>query len=164
LYRLTGEGSVKPVIDRVTISNGLAWSPDDRRMYFIDSASFRIDVLDYDVDTGEAVNRRPLVELPKQDGLPDGMTIDVDGCLWVALYDGSAVRRFTPDGALDREVRLPVARVTSCAFGGAGLGDLYVTSARAGLGEVELGEQPLAGGLFVVRSGTRGFPEVPFGG
>ena len=164
LYRVTADGSVLRVLSQVTISNGMAWSPDDTRMYYIDTTTFRVDVLDYDADAGEATNRRTLVELPERGGLPDGMTIDTDGCLWVAFFGGWAVRRYTPDGRLDREIRLPVAQITSCAFGGPRLEDLYVTSARVGLSESELQLQPLAGALFVVRPGVGGFAEVPFAG
>lgn len=164
LYRLASDGSILRVLSDVTISNGMAWSPDDSRMYYIDSITRRVDVLEYDADTGDATNRRALVEFPGQGELPDGMTIDTDGCLWVAFFGGWAVRRYTPDGRLDREIRLPVAQITSCAFGGPRLEDLYVTSARVGLSESELQLQPLAGALFVVRPGVGGFAEVPFGG
>ena len=133
-------------------------------MYFIDSTTRRVDVLDYDLETGRASSRRPLVGLPEGAGLPDGMTVDAEGCLWVAAWDGWAVHRYRPSGELDRIVRLPVARVTSCAFGGPDLDDLYVTTARTGLSEAELREQPLAGCLFVVRPGVTGRAATPFGG
>lgn len=164
LYRIDGDGTVRRVLAGVTISNGTAWSPDDRRMYYIDTATHRIDVFDFDIASGIAEARRPLVEIPPDAGLPDGMTVDSAGCLWVAFYDGWCVRRYTPDGELDRRIPLPVARVTSCAFGGPDLADLYATTASNGLTDAELGEQPLAGGLFVIRPGVTGLPEAPFAG
>lgn len=164
LYRVEPDGSVERVITGVSISNGIDWSPDDRRMYFIDSATRRIDVLDYDLATGRATGRRPLIELPGDAGLPDGLTVDAEGSLWVATWDGWSIRRYSPMGALDRIVRMPVARPTSCAFGGPDLADMYVTSARGGLSTSELAAQPLAGALFVVRPGVRGLKATPFGG
>lgn len=164
LYRVDLDGSVERVLVDVTISNGIDWSPDDRHMYFIDSATRRVDVLDYDLATGCPTGRRALIELPEGTGLPDGMTVDAEGYLWVALWDGWSVRRYSPSGDLDRIVWLPVARVTSCAFGGPNLSDLYITSASAGLSASELARQPLAGGLFVVQPGVRGLEATPFGG
>jgi sugar lactone lactonase YvrE len=164
LYRVDPDGSVARTLTGVTISNGIDWSPDDRSMYYVDSATRRVDVLDYDLATGSATGRRPLIELPEDAGLPDGLTVDAEGCLWVALWDGWAVRRYTPAGVLDRVVGLPVSRPTSCAFGGPDLRELYVTSARSGLSTAEQARQPLAGGLFVVRPGIGGLPATPFAG
>jgi sugar lactone lactonase YvrE len=164
LYRVEPGGRPDPVLTGLTISNGIAWSPDERRMYFIDSATSRVDVLDYDPATGAATGRRPLLEIPEDAGVPDGMTVDAEGCLWVATWDGWSVRRYTPNGRLDRVIRLPTARVTSCAFGGEGLSDLYVSTARHGLSGAQLAAQPLAGGLFAVRPGVGGLPAAPFAG
>jgi len=164
LYRVDVDGSVERVLADVTISNGLDWSPDGQRMYYIDSATRRVDAFDYDPSTGRASRRRALVQLREGTGLPDGMTVDAEGYLWVAIWDGWSVRRYRPSGDLDRIVRLPVARVTSCAFGGPDLSDLYVTTARAGLSPSDLADQPLAGDLFVVHAGVRGLAATPFGG
>ena len=164
LYRVDPDGSVERILVDVTISNGIDWSPDDRLMYYIDSATRRVDVLDYDLTTGRASGRRALIRIPEGAGLPDGMTVDAEGCLWVALWDGWSVRRYSPSGDLDRIVQLPVARPTSCAFGGPDLTDLYVTSASTGLSASELAAQPLAGSLFVARPGVRGLEATPFGG
>lgn len=164
LYRVDPDASVERVLVDVTISNGIDWSTDGRFMYYVDSAMRRVDVLDYDMATGHASRRRTLIELPEDAGLPDGMTVDGEGYLWVAMWDGWSVRRYSPAGDLDRIVRLPVSRVTSCAFGGADLDDLYITSASTGLSEVEKKDQPLAGGLFAVRPGVRGREATPFGG
>jgi sugar lactone lactonase YvrE len=164
LYRVDPDASVERVLVDVTISNGIDWSPDDRFMYYVDSAERRVDVLDYDLATGRASSRRTLIDLSADVGLPDGMTVDAEGYLWVAMWDGWSVRRYSPSGDLDRIVGLPVSRVTSCAFGGANLTDLYVTSASSGLSDAETEDQPLAGGLFVVRPGVRGREATPFGG
>ena len=163
-YRIGAEGSLAVIASPTSISNGIDWSPDDRLMYYIDSATHRVDVFDFDLASGTALDRRPFISFEESAGLPDGMTVDAEGCLWVAFYDGWAVRRYTPAGALDRIIGLPAARITSCAFGGPDLSDLYVTSASAGLGEAQLAEQPLAGGLFVIRPGVAGLPATPFAG
>lgn len=164
LYRVEAGRAAVPVLDRLTISNGIGWSPDDRLMYFVDSAERRLDVLDYDLASGTATGRRPLVELPPGAGFPDGLTVDAEGFVWLALWDGWAVRRYAPDGRLDRVVALPVARPTSCTFGGPDLADLYVTSARDRLSPADLVAQPLAGALFVLRPGVVGQPMAAFAG
>ena len=164
LYRLDPDGSVTKMVDGVTISNGLAWSADDRTMYYIDTPTQRVDAFDYDADTGDIANRRPVVQIPKEDGSPDGMTIDAEGFLWVALYGGSAVHRYSPDGELERVVRLPASNVTSCAFGGPDLDDLFITSARQELSDEQLAAQLHAGALFDHRPGVRGLPVERFAG
>jgi sugar lactone lactonase YvrE len=164
LYRLDADHRVVRVLSRVTISNGIAWSADERTMYYIDSPTYGIDAFDFDLASGDVSNRRRLVELPRAWGLPDGMTIDEEGFLWVAFWGGSAVRRITPDGDVAAPIEFPVSRVTSCAFGGEDLSDLYVTSARIGLTDAELRAQPQAGALFRLRPGVRGLPSHPFAG
>jgi sugar lactone lactonase YvrE len=161
LYHLGPDGRVSRALDRLTISNGMAWSADGETMYFIDSATHRIDAFSFDPPTGEIGHRRPVVDIPPEHGWPDGMTIDADGGLWVALWRGSAVHRYV-DGRLDREVRLPVSLTTSCAFGGDDLDELFVTSATEGLTAEERAAQPLAGAVFRVRPGVRGMPAVPY--
>lgn len=164
LYRLDGDHLPTKVLTDVTTSNGLGWSLDQRTMYYIDSPTYRIDALDYDITSGAVSNRRSHVEIPRSWGLPDGMTVDEEGFLWVAFWGGSAVRRLAPDGRVDAIVRFPVTQVTSCAFGGPDLSDLFVTSARSGLTDAALSQQPLAGGLFRVRPSVRGLPSRPFAG
>ncbi len=165
LYRLEPDGRVESMVAGVTISNGLAWSSDGRTFYYIDSSSRRVDAFDHDPMTGSLANRRPFVTLPDDEpGVPDGMAIDSAGCLWVALWGGWALHRYRPDGALEAVVPLPAARVTSCAFGGNDLEDLYITTASIGLSATELAEQPHAGGLFRVRAGVRGVAATPFAG
>jgi sugar lactone lactonase YvrE len=163
LYRLDPDRSVERMLDGVTTSNGLAWSADDRTMYYIDTATGGVDAFDYDAGTGSIANRRRFVDVPGP-GMPDGMTIDEAGCLWVALWRGSAVHRYRPDGSLDRVVDIPCELVTSCAFGGPDLDELFITSAREGLDERALADQPLAGSLFRCRPGVRGLPTVAFAG
>ena len=164
LYRLDADHRLTKFLTDVTTSNGLGWSPDQRTMYYIDSTTYRIDAFDYDVTSGAASNRRPHVETPRSWGLPDGMTVDEEGFLWVAFWGGSALRRLAPDGRVDATVRFPVTQVTSCTFGGPDLADLFVTSARSGLTDAALSEQPLAGGLFRLRPGVHGLPSPPFAG
>jgi sugar lactone lactonase YvrE len=163
-YRIDPDGTVATVASPTTISNGIEWSADGSLMYYIDTATQRMDVFDFDVESGNATARRPFIHFDESFGIPDGMTSDAEGCLWVAFYDGWAVRRFTPAGRLERTVELPAARTTSCCFGGPGLDRLYVTSARDGLSRSELAEQPHAGALFVIEPGATGLPITPFAG
>jgi sugar lactone lactonase YvrE len=162
LYRLGADRRPATVLTGVTVSNGLGWSSDRTTMYYIDSPTHRIEVFDFDLDSGELANRRTLVHLPANWGLPDGMTVDEEGFLWVAFWSGSAVRRFDPVGKVVSTIEFPVSQVTSCAFGGDDLAELYVTTARDSLSEAQLEGQPLAGALFRLRPGIRGLPEHPF--
>ena len=158
LSRFTGDGSVDLVLDDVAVSNGTGWSPDGSLMYYIDSPTRRIDVFDH--ADGRVGDRRPFVEIEDGAGFPDGLTVDADGCVWVALWDGSAVRRYTPAGELDRVVELPVPRVTACAFAGPDLADLYITTARVGLKS----PLPLSGSLLVVPGAGKGLAQPAFAG
>jgi sugar lactone lactonase YvrE len=123
-----------------------------------------VDVFDVDRDTGLVARRRQFVDLARAPGFPDGLTVDADGCLWVAMWDGGAVHRYTPTGVLDRVVGVPATRTTACAFGGPGLGDLYITSATAGLDPAKRADQPLAGSLFVLPGAGAGLPGHAFTG
>jgi sugar lactone lactonase YvrE len=152
LYRLDPDRSLHRMLTGVTTSNGLDWSPDGRTLYYNDSPTGGVDAFDHDLATGAITNRRRLVTIDR--GRPDGLTVDADGCLWTALWLGWAVRRYTPEGRLDRTVELPVKRVTSCAFGGAGLDTLFITTASAQPDDPE--PQPHAGSLFAIRPGTTG--------
>ncbi|WP_053717105.1 SMP-30/gluconolactonase/LRE family protein [Saccharothrix sp. NRRL B-16348] len=160
LARVEPSGDAKVVLDKVSVSNGIGWSPDTRLMYYIDSAERRIDVLDYDRETGEATNRRPLAEVSR--GLPDGLTVDASGAIWVALWGGAALHRYTPDGVLDREIELPVGQPTACCFGGVDFTDLYVTTARVGLSGDASSE--LAGSVLVLPGVGEGLPSTAFAG
>ncbi|GAB2326821.1 SMP-30/gluconolactonase/LRE family protein [Streptomyces griseoincarnatus] len=159
LSRVTGDGTATVLLDDVTVSNGTGWSPDGRLMYYIDTPTRRVDVFDFGGD-GTLAGRRPLAEIEAGAGFPDGLTVDADGCVWVALWDGGAVRRYTPSGELDRVIELPVPRVTCCTFGGPGLTDLYVTTARVGL----TAPHPLAGSLLVVPGAGKGVAQPAFAG
>jgi len=163
LYRLDPDGTVTELFGGVTVSNGIAWSPDNATMYYIDSLQGGVDAFDYDASTGEISDRRRAVETPR-DGFPDGMTVDADGGLWVAFHGGGAVRRFDPDGTLSETIELPVRLVTSVAFGGEDLSDLYITTDASRLDEDALREQPLAGSLFRCRPGVAGQPQHAFAG
>ncbi|GGW30027.1 SMP-30/gluconolactonase/LRE family protein [Streptomyces caelestis] len=158
LSRVTGEGTVEVVLDDVAVSNGTGWSPDGRLMYYIDSPTRRVDVFDH--ADGRISGRRTLAAIEEGAGFPDGLTVDAEGCVWVALWQGSAVRRYTPGGELDRVIELPVPLVTACAFGGPGLTDLYITTARTGLTE----PPALAGSLFVVPGAGKGLAQPAFAG
>jgi sugar lactone lactonase YvrE len=164
LYRLAAGGEIERAIAGTTISNGLAWSPAGDRMYFIDSTTQRIDVLDFDAASGDVADRRALVRVDPRDGLPDGMTVDAEGGLWVCLFGGGAVRRYSPEGALEAAIALPVTNPTSPVFGGADLRTLYVTSARHRLSPDQLAVEPLAGAVLALRPGVRGLPGNRFAG
>lgn len=158
LSRFTGAGSVETVLDDVAVSNGTGWSPDGRLMYYIDSPTRRVDVFDH--DGHHITGRRTFAEIEDGAGFPDGLTVDADGCVWVALWDGGAVRRYTPEGELERVISLPTPRVTACAFGGADLTDLYITTARVGLEA----PHPVAGSLLVVPGAGKGLEQPLFAG
>ncbi|MGW6646491.1 SMP-30/gluconolactonase/LRE family protein [Streptomyces iakyrus] len=158
LSRVTGEGTVEVVLDDVAVSNGTGWSPDGRLMYYIDTPTRRVDVFDH--ADGRISGRRTLAVIEEDAGFPDGLTVDAEGCVWVALWQGSAVRRYTPGGELDRVIELPVPLVTACAFGGPDLTDLYITTARTGLTE----PPALAGSLFVVPGTGKGLAQPAFAG
>ena len=159
LYRMDPDHRVTRLLAGVTISNGIGWSPDDRRMYYVDSATRRVDVFDYDPASGAIAGRRPFVSLPPGDALPDGLATDAAGGVWVALWGGSAVHRYGPDGRLDRVVPVPARNVTCCAFGGAGLDELYVTAA-AGPGAADGALYRIPAGV----AGVTGLPAHPFRG
>ena len=164
LYRVEPDWSFEQVVGGVTQSNGIAWSPGGSQMYFIDSATQGIDVFDYDIGTGSIGNRRRLVTIERAHGIPDGMTADSEGNVWVACFGGAAVRCFSPSGEQLEEVFFPVTQVTSCAFGGPGLADLYVTSAAYRLSTDQWKREPHAGATFVCRPGAVGTPASSFAG
>jgi sugar lactone lactonase YvrE len=164
LYRVEPDGAARVVLDGVGCSNGLGFSPDGALAYYADTVTHRIDVLDVvpaSVDPRGLVRRRPFVAVDPADGVPDGLTVDAEGGVWVALWGGSAVRRYSPAGALDAELRFPATQVTACTFGDDGLGALYVTTSRQGLAARE---QPEAGSVFRVDAGVAGLPVTPFAG
>ncbi|MDQ6857770.1 MAG: SMP-30/gluconolactonase/LRE family protein [Chloroflexota bacterium] len=163
LYRIDARHEVQRMLGDLTISNGMAW-PDERRMYFIDSAAGGVDVFDLDAVSDSIANRRRVIDIPGTLGVPDGMTLDADGMLWVAVWDGGVVRRYRPDGALDAEIRMPVSQPTSCAFGDRDLGTLYITTARDELTPAEASAEPHAGALFACRPGVQGRRSAEYAG
>ncbi len=165
LYCMDTDRSVRRMFGGVTCSNGIAWSLDRSTMYYIDTPTRQVDAFDYDVETGEIANRRAAVTVPEKMGKPDGMTIDAEGMLWIAMWEGSRVTRWDPRaGTLEQTIPIPALRVTSCAFGGENLDELYVTTARIRMTETQLAEQPHAGGVFRVRPGVRGIEAHEFVG
>jgi sugar lactone lactonase YvrE len=164
LYRFDPDGTCHEMVGSITVSNGLSWSPDDRTMYFADSYVRTIFSFAFDPESGALGNRRIFAELPAGAGVPDGATVDAEGFLWSANFDGGCITRYAPDGRVDRVVRMPVQRPTSCAFGGDGFGILYVTSASSGLTDEQCSAAPLAGGIFALDVGVKGLPEPRFAG
>jgi len=165
LYCLDTDWSIKKVLKNVSVSNGIAWSPDNSKMYYIDSPTKKVMTYDYDLATGTIRNPRVAVSIPNSMVLPDGMTSDEEGMIWVALWNGSAVTRWNPKtGKLLEIVNVPTTLTTSCVFGGDDLRELYITSARIGLEEKILAKEPYAGGLFAVNTRARGIPTHAFGG
>lgn len=160
LYRLAPDGTVTVELTDVTISNGLEWSPDGSLAYYNDTPTGRIDVFDWAPGTG-LTGRRTFAEIPEADGYPDGLTVDSEGGVWVALYAGGAVRRYSPEGVLDEVVEVAAGRVTACTFGGADLRQLFITTSREGLAP---GEDPLAGSIFIATPGVTGLPARSFAG
>ncbi len=162
-YVLDGDGSVRKAIDGLTNSNGLGWSPDGRTLYHIDTPTLEVRAFDFDLDSTTLSGRRTVVRFPDGVGRPDGMCVDAEGFLWIAHWNGGCVSRWNPvDGRQLESVSLPVRRVSSCCFGDADLGTLYITTARHGLSEEELERQPIAGGIFSFRPGVPGLPMTPF--
>ena len=164
LYRLDPDLSVHTMLRGITVSNGISWSLDDTLMYYIDSPTRHVDVFDFDADLGTISNRRVLIDMTGEIGVPDGMTVDAEGYLWVAIAGGGQVRRYAPDGRRDRVIKFPVSLTSACAFGGPHLTDLYVTSISLSLSSHDLEKQPHAGGLFRTRPGPRGLPPKAFAG
>ncbi|NWK54953.1 SMP-30/gluconolactonase/LRE family protein [Verrucomicrobiaceae bacterium N1E253] len=155
LYRMEKDHSLTRMVSNVSISNGIAWSNDT--MYYIDTLTSIVEAFDYDNATGTISNRRPICKIPTDLGYPDGMNIDAEGKLWVALWGGSAVARIDPTpGKITDLYRLPTSQITNCTFGGDDLQDLYITTAKEGLSEEQLAAQPLAGKVFIIRTTAKG--------
>jgi sugar lactone lactonase YvrE len=160
LYRLDPDATVTVVLEGVTVSNGLDWSPDGSRAYYNDTDTYRTDVFDYDADSGLTA-RRPFVEVSADVGRPDGLTVDSEGGIWLAINRGGAVHRYTPNGDLDAVVEVPARKVTACTFGGPRLDELFITTSRE---DLEPGDDPLAGSVFRAEPGVRGLPVREFAG
>jgi sugar lactone lactonase YvrE len=159
LYCLEADYSVRKSVPGVIVSNGIGWSPDGKTMYYIDSPTKRIVAYDFEVDSGKMSQPRTVVVIPESGGLPDGMTVDAEGMLWVAHWGGWQISRWNPQtGQQLSAIALPVAQVSSCAFGGADLDELYITTAGVRQSEEELARQPHAGGIFRVKLPVPGTP------
>ncbi|MGG5823704.1 SMP-30/gluconolactonase/LRE family protein [Falsiroseomonas sp. HW251] len=162
LHRLDAQGA-QLMQAGLHVPNGLGFSRDNRLLYLADSARRRVDVFDFDLASGSIANRRVFASFGEDEGVPDGLAVDEEGGVWIALWDGWRVVRHAPDGRLDRVIHLPVPRPTSCCFGGADLGTLYVTSARVRLSAAQLAEAPLSGSVFALDpGGVRGLPDHAF--
>ena len=163
IYSLTADGRSAIHERGFACGNGPGFSPDGRILYFSDTMLRKVYAFDLDTRTGALGNQRIFTEFTEEQGMPDGMTVDAQGGIWICHWEGWRVTRFLPSGEIDREVRLPVPLVTSCAFGGEGLDTLYITTATVGLDAATLAKAPLAGSLFAVRPGEIGLPEPVFG-
>ncbi|OHB17417.1 MAG: hypothetical protein A2544_01965 [Candidatus Zambryskibacteria bacterium RIFOXYD2_FULL_43_10] len=161
LYMLDTSCQIHKKYSPVTISNGICWSLDNKQMYYIDTPTQQILVFDFDLLNGEIRNSKALVTIDKDGGSPDGMTIDANGCLWIALWGGGAVICYDPkSNKFLYKIDLPVSQVSSCAFGGENLDELYITTAKADL----LKKEQLAGALFKIKTGIQGLPTSSFNG
>lgn len=157
LYRLNKDKSIHKMVGNVSISNGIVWSNNHTKMYYIDTPTHKVMGYDYNNETGEIMNAQVAVEIPTEMGSPDGMTIDENGNLWIALWGGFAVGCWNPgNGELLNTVKVPAKNVTSCAFGDDDLGTLYITTAREDNNNEELEKYPNSGGLFKTRPGVKG--------
>jgi sugar lactone lactonase YvrE len=165
LYRLDPDLSVHKMLGNIGISNGIAWSLDQATLYYIDSLAYTVRAFDYDIDTGDIENERVIIRVPKEVGLPDGMTIDTEGMLWIAHFGSSRVCRWHPgSGELLETILLPASQITACAFGDQNLDTLYITSAAIGLSAEALKREPHAGALFSVKPGCQGIKAFRFRG
>jgi len=162
LYRLDPDHSVHTMETGLTISNGIGWGADNQVMYFVDSLRYVIYAYDFDLEAGLVSNRRAFVQFSKDKGVPDGLTVDRDGCVWCAIYGGGRITRFDPQGKIIAEIELPVSQPTSCAFGGENFSELYITSASEGLSDAALETEQMAGDLFVIKTKVKGRPEPKF--
>ncbi|HZT44189.1 MAG TPA: SMP-30/gluconolactonase/LRE family protein [Chthonomonadaceae bacterium] len=158
LYRLDTDGAITRVLEDIACSNGMGFRRDGRTMYYTDSERYTIYAFDYDAKTGALSNRRIFAQNPESEGLPDGMTVDVEGCIWSARWDGSCLVRYTPEGTEILRVAFPVKKVSSVVFGGPDYTDIYVTTAGGDKKETDGAE---AGALYRLRMGIRGVPEFP---
>jgi sugar lactone lactonase YvrE len=165
LYSYSNTGTLKTLLTGTRISNGLTWSPNYQTFYHIDTPTRQVTAYDYDLASGEIANPRLAVNIPPRLGWPDGMTSDMEGMLWVAMWGGEKLTRWNPaTGDLLEAIAFPALNVTSCVFGGPNMTDLYITSARKGLNAEQLAKYPLSGGLFRIRTKVRGMQSFVFGG
>lgn len=162
LYRYSRDAGLERMLDGVTLSNGLGWSPDGGTMYYVDSMTYRIDRFDFDTFTGAISDRQPFVRIERGAGIPDGLAVDHEGGIWLALWGGGALRRYSPGGELEHVLALPTDNVTACCFGGDDGRSLYVTTASVDLSAEQRRQQPAAGSVFVTEVAVSGPPAQPF--
>ncbi len=156
LYRLDTDGSITKILDGIGISNGMGFTPDRKQMYFTDSPGGKIYLFDYDLETGKIKNQSVFVTVPESEGVPDGMTVDKEGCIWSARWDGGCLIRYKPDGKEDLRIQFPAKKISSVTFGGKDYRDIYVTTAG---GDKREEEGPDAGALFHLNLDIQGVPE-----
>jgi sugar lactone lactonase YvrE len=162
VYSFDGK-QVTTLLSGVSISNGLAWSPDHKTFYYIDTPTHKVQAFDYDIATGQIANPRTAIHIPDSFGWPDGMTSDTDGNLWIALWAGAQIAKWDPrTGQLLEQIPVPAFQTSCCVFGGKDMNELYITSARKGMSEENLKKYPLSGGLFKVETKVTGMPTFEF--
>lgn len=164
LYSLSGSAIPRKLLSHVRISNGLAWSPDGRTMYFIDTPSRKVLAFDYDLDTGNLQNARVVIQFDKSFGWPDGMTSDTEGNLWIAMWGGARVTQWSPTGTLLAQFGVEAMNVTSCVFGGSNMNELFITTALTGMDAASFRRFPHAGGVFRMETDVTGMPTYEFDG
>ncbi|ARB93933.1 SMP-30/gluconolactonase/LRE family protein [Legionella longbeachae] len=162
LFQLSADLKFKPMDKGFILSNGIGFSPDNKYLYFSDSSAHTIYRYDFDLSSGAITNKKAFIIIPDSEGLPDGMTVDAQGNLWVAMWDGWSINRYDPQGKKIDSIKLPIPRPTSVAFGDRDLSTLYITSARIGLSEEQLKLSPLSGSLFAMQTSFKGLPEPYF--
>lgn len=162
LYRVDPDGAATQIVDDVIVSNGIAFSPDNTKLYFTDTRRHMSYVFTLDVDDGTVTDRQVFADHAASGDRPDGACVDVDGCIWAAFFAGGRIVRYTPDGRIDRTIELPVTNPTCLCFGGPDLKTLFITTARKFLDERQLGEEPLAGSLLAIHGVGQGLPENRF--
>jgi len=158
LYRLDTDGTITKLLDEIGCSNGMGFTPDREQMYYTDSPKREIYLFDYDQNTGDITNQRVFVQTPEGEGVPDGMTVDAEGYVWSARWDGNCLVRYSPDGTENLRIDFPAKKVSSVTFGGEDYTDIYVTTAG---GDNKEKEGSGAGALFRLNLGIRGVPEFP---
>ncbi len=164
LYSVGADGTISRLLKGLRISNGMAWSPDGKTMYFTDTPTREIMAFDYDLQSGEISNPRVIIHFEKSFGWPDGMTTDSDGNLWIAMWGGARVSQWSGDGTLLAQFGVPALNVTSCVFGGPALNELFITTALVGMDQTAFKKFPLAGGIFRMETNVTGMPTYEFAG
>jgi sugar lactone lactonase YvrE len=164
LYRLNPDCSLQAMAGGLACSNGLGWSPDNKTMYVTAQFAYEIVAFDFDPATGELANRCSFAKIPEADGLPDGLTVDAEGCVWSPQWGGWRITRYDPDGKVERVVKMPVPNPVACCFGGPDLKDLYVTTAWGWLSDAERAAAPGCGDLWIIHTDIQGLPEPKYAG